>query len=242
VNLATAANYVILDQATVTYTPTATTTSTPKITGNIGISPAAASLITGFALNLPAGGAFSTSTLVTGNIYAPGYASPTPGNLTTAVGDENNAYGFAAAKATTGGGLTQACPGATGAMSDVNDALPAGGSFPTTGLPAGVYTCGSAISIPGTLTLNGSATDVWVFKTSGGLSEAVSTNVVLTGGALPQNVFWQAAGGVYIGAGAHIEGVVLSASNIQLITGATVKGRLFGATGVLMDSNTVTQP
>ena len=127
-------------------------------------------------------------------------------------------------------------------MSDVNNALPAGGGFPSTGLPAGVYTCGVNITIPGTLTLNGNATDVWVFKTTGTLAQATNVSVLLTGGALPQNVFWQVAGGAALQAGAHIEGVILSAANIQLVTGATVKGRLLARTGVLMDSNTVTQP
>lgn len=243
VDLKTAGNYVILDQATVTFTPIATITTTPTITGNIGLSPAAASFITGFALKADATNVFSTSTHVTGKVYAANYAVPTPSNLTTAVGDENAAYGFAAAKATSGGGLQQACPGLTGAMSDANDAQTAGGAFPATGLPAGVYKCGGTnITIPGTLTLHGSATDVWVFQTAGTLAQSNAINVLLTGGALPQNVFWQVAGGVLIQGNAHMEGVVLSATNIQLITGASVKGRLLAKTGVLMDSNTVTQP
>jgi hypothetical protein len=127
-------------------------------------------------------------------------------------------------------------------MSDVNNAAALGGTFPVSGLPAGVYTCTVAITIPGTLTLNGSATDVWVFKTTQTLDQSTGISVLLTGGALPQNVFWQVAGNVTIQGTAHMEGVILTASHIQLITGATVKGRLFGATGVLMDSNTVTQP
>jgi hypothetical protein len=260
VNLGTAANYAILDQATVTFTPIATITTTPTITGNIGLSPAAASYITGFALAMDPALCFSNSTQVTGNIFAADYSTPhgclsspdTATTLTTAVGDENAAYGFAAGKVTAGGGLLSggvgvACPGSGasgGAMSDVNDG--AGGNFPTAGvnkgLPAGVYTCGVSITIPGNLTLHGSATDVWVFQTTGTLSQTGATSVTLTGGALPQNVFWQAAGGVLIGSNAHIEGVILSGTNIQLITGATVTGRLFGTTGVLMDSNTVTQP
>lgn len=245
VDLLSAANYVILDEATVTFTPIATITTTPTITGNIGLSPAAASFITGFSLVADATNVFSTSTQVVGKIYAADYAPPTPSNLTTAVGDKNLAYTAAAAKPTAGGGLPaggpQECPG-VGAMSDVNNALPAGGGFPATGLPAGVYTCTVNITIPGTLTLNGNATDVWVFKTTGTLAQATGTNVILTGGALPQNVFWQVAGGVLINGTAHMEGIVMSASNIQLITGATVTGRLFAATGVLMDSNTVTEP
>ena len=56
------------------------------------------------------------------------------------------------------------------------------------------------------------------------------------------NRFESVTGGTTIGAGAHMEGVVLSATSISLVTGATVKGRLLAKTGVLMDSNTVTQP
>jgi len=253
VNLGTAANYAILDQATVTFTPIATSSTTPTITGNIGLSPAAASFITGFALAMDPALCFSNSTHVTGHIFAADYSTPhgclsspdTATTLTTAVGDENAAYGFAAAKATAGGGLpvggTHECPG-VGAMSDVNDAISGGGGFPNTGLPAGVYTCGVAITIPGTLTLNGNATDVWVFKTTGSITQATATNVVLSGGALPQNIFWQAAGGVLINGNAHMEGVVLSATNISLVSGASVKGRLLARTGVLMDTNTVVQP
>lgn len=255
VDLLSAANYVILDEATVTFTPIATITTTPTITGNIGLSPAAASFLTGFPTSPPLDSTlcFSTSTQVTGKLYAADYQASagcttvpdTKTLLTTAVGDKNTAYAAAAAKPTSGGGLPAGspteCPG-VGAMSDSTNNQPAGGGFPLTGLPAGVYTCTVNITIPGTLTLNGNATDVWVFKTTGSLAQATGTNVLLTGGALPQNVFWQVAGGVLINGTAHMEGVVMSATNIQLITGATVTGRLLAATGVLMDSNTVTEP
>lgn len=109
-------------------------------------------------------------------------------------------------------------------------------------ISAGVYKCAVNVTIPGDLTLNGNATDVWVFQITGSLSQAGAKNVLLTGGALPQNVFWIVSDGVSVGASAHMEGVVMSATNISLVTGATVTGRLFGRTGVLMDSNTVTQP
>jgi hypothetical protein len=233
VDLGTAANYVILDQATVTYTPIATVSSTPKITGNIGISPAAASFITGFALNLPAGGAYSTSTLVTGNIFAPGYANPTPANLTTAIGDKNTAYTAAAGMATAGGGLAGGTPGS---------ACPGTGALGGITLTPGVYTCTTTISIASGAAVTLSGAGVYVIKTTQGLTQAANTQVTLTNGAVPENVFWQVAGAVSIGSGAHMEGVILTASDITLITGATVKGRLFGSTGVKMDSNTVTQP
>src|ERR1035437_8058704 len=79
VNLGTAGNFVILSKSGIS------TTGTTSVVGDIGVSPAAATYITGFALTLPAASAFATSALVTGKVYAPGYADPTPTNMTTAV-------------------------------------------------------------------------------------------------------------------------------------------------------------
>lgn len=236
VNLGTAGNYAILAEAGVTYTPEAIVSSTPKITGNIGISPAAASLITGFALNLPAAGAYSTSTLVTGVIHAPGYAPPTPANLTLAIGAKLAAYQAAAGMATAGGGLAGGSPGVACPSAVTPGAL--GGVT----LTPGVYTCDVALSIGTGTALTLSGAGVYVIKTTQGLTQAANTQVTLTNGALPQNVFWQVAGVVTIEQGAHMEGVILSASNIALVTGATVKGRLYSATDIAMDNNTVTQP
>src|SRR3989344_42669 len=86
VNLGTAGNFVILAKTGIS------TTGSTSIVGDIGLSPAAASYITGFALTLPAASAFSTSAQVTGKLYAPGYADPTPAVLTTAVLDMQTAY------------------------------------------------------------------------------------------------------------------------------------------------------
>lgn len=92
VNLGTAGNFVILAKTGVS------TTGATSVVGDIGISPAAASYITGFALDLPAASAFSTSALVTGKVYAPGYANPTPANVTTAISDMEAAYTDAAGR------------------------------------------------------------------------------------------------------------------------------------------------
>ena len=62
VNLGTAGDFVILAQTGVSVTGTA------NITGDIGISPAAASYITGFGLIADASNTFSKSSLVTGNL------------------------------------------------------------------------------------------------------------------------------------------------------------------------------
>src|ERR1035437_4925540 len=69
VNLGTAGNFVILSKTGIS------TTGATSVVGDIGVSPAEASYITGFGLILPAAGAYSTSSLITGKVYAPSYAN-----------------------------------------------------------------------------------------------------------------------------------------------------------------------
>jgi len=92
VNLGKAASFVILTKSGVTNVPTS------KITGDMGVSPIAATAITGFALVADKTNTFSRSTQVTGKIYAANYASPTPANLTTAVSNMEAAYTDAAGR------------------------------------------------------------------------------------------------------------------------------------------------
>jgi hypothetical protein len=66
--------------------------------------------------------------------------------------------------------------------------------------------------------------------------------VLLTGGAVPKNIFWQVAGRVELGTTAHLEGIALSQTAITLGTGASINGRLLAQTAVSLDSNTVVQP
>jgi hypothetical protein len=69
-----------------------------------------------------------------------------------------------------------------------------------------------------------------------------ATSVVLSGGALPANVFWQVSGEVTLDTTAHLEGVVLSQTSITLRTGASVNGRLLAQTAVDLDTNALVQP
>jgi hypothetical protein len=92
------------------------------------------------------------------------------------------------------------------------------------------------------VTLFGSATDVWVIRTTQGINQAAATQVILAGGALAKNVFWQSAGTVTVGANAIMQGVILAKTNIVMGTGATENGRLLAQTAVTLDQNTITQP
>jgi hypothetical protein len=215
--LGAAGNYVILAQSAISNVPTS------AITGAIGLSPAAASYVTGFALTLSASGVFSTSAQVTGNVYAADYGVPTPGNLTTAIGAMQAAYVDAAGRQTPD--HTELGAGAIGGLT----------------LPAGLYKWSNTVTIPTDVTLTGGPNDVWIFQIAGGVTEASGAKVILTGGAQTQNVFWQVAGAVAIGTTAHIEGEVLSQTAITLETGASANGRLFAQTAVTLAGNAVVE-
>ena len=215
--LGSAGTYVILAKSATSNVPTS------AITGNIGLSPAAASFITGLSLSLPAGGAFSTSPQVTGNVYASDYAVPTPTNLTTAIGDMQTAYVDAAGRTTPD--HTELAAGNIGGLT----------------LPAGLYKWSNTVTIPTNVTLQGGPNDVWIFQIAGGITQAAGARVTLTGGALARNVFWQVFGVVTIGTTAHMEGQVLSQTSITLNTGASANGRLLAQTAVTLAGNTVVQ-
>ena len=217
VDLGTAGGFAILAKAGISTVPTS------AITGDIGLSPAAASFITGFSLTADATNVFATSPQVTGRVYAADYAPPTPSNMTTAIGDMELAFTDAAGRAPD---VTELGAGSIGGMT----------------LAPGVYKWGTGLLIATDVTLTGSATDVWIFQIAQDLTMSSGARVVLAGGALPQNIFWQVAGFVDLGTTAHCEGVVLTQTAVTLRTGATVNGRLLAQTEVNIDGSTVVEP
>jgi hypothetical protein len=217
VDLGMASTYAILAKTGVSSVPTS------AVTGNLGVSPAAASYITGFSLTSDSTKVFSTSPQVTGRVFAPDYATPTPSNLTTAVGDMQRAFADAAGRAAK---VTELGAGDIGGMT----------------LSPGVYKWGTGVKIPTSVTLTGAAADVWIFQIAGDLTVSAATDVILTGGAQPKNVFWQVAGRADVGTTAHVEGVVMTQTSIALRTGASIHGRLLAQTAVTIDSSSVVEP
>jgi len=211
--LGTAGNFAILTKAGITDVPPSI------ITGNIGTSP-----ITGAAIGV-------TCAEVTGTIYSvdatgPACKTTDAALLNTAVSNMETAYTDAAGR-----------PAGVGPFLNVG-----AGTVANQTLVAGVYTWGSAVTITTDLTLSGGPNDVWIFQITGTLDIAPAKKVLLTGGALAKNVFWQVKGVTTLGAGSHFEGTVLAETNIALVTGASINGRLLAQTAVTLQSNTVTQP
>lgn len=217
VNLGTAGNFAILAKTGIS------TTGTTSVVGDLGVSPAQATYITGFGLDLPAASAFSTSALVTGKIYAPSYANPTPANLTTAVLDMQNAYTDAAGRAPN---VTELGAGNIGGMT----------------LAPGVYKWSTGLTMPTDVTLAGGANDVWILQVAQNLNLSSAAKIVLSGGAQANNVFWVVAGQATLGTTSKFNGNILDQTAIVLNTGATLNGRALAQTAVTLDANTVTMP
>jgi len=216
VNLRSAENYVILAKTAINNSPIS------AITGDIGISPAAATFITGFSLVDATG--YATSAQITGKVYAADMAPPTPITLTTAVDDMILAYNDAAGRSN-----PDFSELATGNI---------GGKL----LVPGLYKWTNTVTAPKSVVISGSSTDIWIFQISGDLTVSSGVNITLSGGAKPENIFWQVAGEVSIGTTTNFKGVVLSMTGITLQTNAVFTGRALAQTAVILDANTITKP
>lgn len=218
VPLGTAGDYVILSKTGIS------TTGVTAITGDIAVSPAAESLITGFNQSRDASNTFSTSAIVDGQIRAADMAAPTPAMLTTAISDMETAYVDAAGRSN---------PDAT--------ELGAGDISGRT-IEPGLYKWSSGLLIATDVTLSGGANDVWIMQIAGDLTVSNGVTVHLTGGAMAKNVFWQVAGSTIFGTTSDVKGVFLSKTLIDVQNEAVLNGRALAQTAVTLDANMITEP
>lgn len=96
-------------------------------------------------------------------------------------------------------------------------------------LAPGVYCMGSG-GLTGTITLSGSASSVWVFKTASGFTSAGASNIVMAGGATSCNVFWQIGTAATLGAASTFRGSLFAGSAISVGTGVNWTGRAIAGT------------
>ncbi|MEO5714936.1 MAG: ice-binding family protein [Luteolibacter sp.] len=221
VDLGAAAPFTILAGAAIT------TTGGGIIHGDVGASP-----ITGNAIKL-------TAEQVDGTIYtvdATGPAGSTidAGYLTTAKGALTAAYNDAAGRTPIPSGpfLNPGLPGNPGNMGGMT-------------LVPGIYKFTSTAYITaGDLTLAGGPDDVWIFQIASDLQVGTNTKVILTGGALPRNIFWQVGTSAVIETFAVFKGIILADQSIVMKTSSTMEGKALafsagvtfnGTVGILPD-------
>lgn len=214
VELGAAGDFVILAKTAIN------NSSTSTITGDLGLSPAATSYITGLALVDETG--YATSSQVTGKVYAADMADPTPATLTTSVDNMVTAYNDAAGRNSPD--FLELGTGDIGGMT----------------LTPGLYKWTGNVTIPTDLTLSGGADDVWIFQIAGNLNQSAAVAINLEGGAQAKNIFWQVAGEATFESTSHFEGNILSMTGITFLTGASINGRALAQTAVILDANAIT--
>ena len=202
------------------------TTGGSTINGDMGVSPIDATAITGFALTMDPLSQYSTSSQVTGKIYAADYNPPTPSMMTSAINAMEAAYTEGAGRSATSASFVDVGAGNIGGMN----------------LVPGVYTWSTGVLIPTDVTLSGGPNDVWIFVIPGTLDLSSGKKIILSGGAQPQNVFWVVGDTTTLGTNSLANGIILDQTLIRLQTGATLNGKALAQTAVTLDTATVNGP
>lgn len=110
-------------------------------------------------------------------------------------------------------------------------------------LSPGLYKSTSSLAISsGDLTFDakGNANAVFIIQIATTLTTTSGRKVILSGGALASNIFWQVGSSATFGTTSVFKGTVLAMQSITFNTGATLDGRGLARTGaVTMAGNTI---
>lgn len=199
------------------------------ITGNIGASPiTAASMSTVFCSEMAGTGTiFGVDAAYVGagvGFQACFAGNPPASNKTLvdqAVADMGTAYTNAAGRAPD---YTELGAGNIGGRN----------------LGPATYKWGTGVLIATDLMLTGGPNDVWIFQIAQGLTVSSGVQIILAGGALPQNIFWQTFAAADLGTTSVFKGILLSQTSIAEKTGSSIDGRLLAQTAVTLDQTRVT--
>ncbi|HEY9487281.1 MAG TPA: ice-binding family protein [Chryseosolibacter sp.] len=110
-------------------------------------------------------------------------------------------------------------------------------------LTPGLYKSSSSLAISsGDLTFDakGNPDAIFILQIATTLTTTSGRKVILSGGALASNIFWQVGSSATFGTTSSFKGTVLAMQSITFNTGATLDGRALARTGaVTMAGNTI---
>jgi hypothetical protein len=113
-------------------------------------------------------------------------------------------------------------------------------------LAPGLYKSTSGLEIAsGELTLDGrgDANSVFIFQVASTLITSAGRQVILIGGALAANVYWQVGTSATLGSGSVFKGTILADQSITMNSGATLDGRALARIGaVALNASTINIP
>lgn len=222
--LGTADPYAVLAKTDIT---NPTTFAATVITGDMGISPATSAACTGFVLATGCTGTAGPGVVASG--YATNFGNAPAAK---AVLDAQTAYNDLAATPTTTPSTTfditgQCLGSAVGCLND---------------LGPGVYNSTTLVIIDGALTLHGdgSANDLWIFKTAAdvGLTTDSGSSVLVDNTGALAGVYFEVGTKATLGDVSTIEGNILAGTAVIFDPGAQVTcGRAFAQSEVTFAGN-----
>ncbi len=113
-------------------------------------------------------------------------------------------------------------------------------------LPPGIYDLPAAVSLAGTLTMDGGGdtNSVFIIRMVGALTSGALTTVVLTNGARARNIFWVCEAAIALAASTIMKGTLIShAGAVSMAAGSNLEGRMFSIIGAItMGPGTATVP
>jgi hypothetical protein len=110
-------------------------------------------------------------------------------------------------------------------------------------LTPGLYKSTSSLAVSsGDLTFDakGNSNAVFIIQIASTLTTTSGRHVILSGGALASNIFWQVGSSATFGTTSVFKGTVMAMQSITFNTGATLDGRALARTGgIVMAGNTI---
>jgi hypothetical protein len=158
-----------------------------------------------------------------------------PGTLTGSFYADDAVAQAAQADLTTAYNFAAAAPGGAVLPADIGGETLAPGVYKTTSAQP-------SLAITGNLTLAGNG--IYIFQIVSTLTTAATnSDVILSGGATDQDVFWQVGSSATLGTSTTFAGTIMAQASVSLDTGATLNGRALARTGgVTLLSNPVNVP